>query len=84
MQFRYWLVTNKQDYKKMLMFFNQQNSNKAVKSGQNLLLAKVAVNRKLYVPMLAKVFDLAESAEYDGLTEEKLLGMEKREPEKID
>jgi hypothetical protein len=84
MQFRYWLVTNKQDYKKMLMFFNQQNSNKAVKSGQNLLLAKVAVNRKLYVPMLAKVFDLAESAQYDGLTEEKLLGMEKREPEKID
>ena len=84
MQFRFWLVTNKQDYKKMLMFFNQQNSNKAVKSGQNLLLAKVAVNRKLFVPMLAKVFDLDESAEYDGLTEEKLLSLEKRGPEKID
>ena len=30
-QFRFWLATNKDDYKKMITFFNMQNNNKAVK-----------------------------------------------------
>ena len=31
LEFRYWLGTNKHDYKRMITFFNMQNNNKAVK-----------------------------------------------------
>jgi hypothetical protein len=73
-QFRYWLSTNKNDYKKMITFFNMQNNNKAVKEGQKLILDKIALNKKLFVPRIAKPFDLEESNEYDTLTDEKLQG----------
>lgn len=71
-QFRYWLVNNKHEHKKMLAFFNIQNDNKMVKSGTKLILDKVEVNQVIYVPMLAKVFDMNESDSYIGLTDEKI------------
>ena len=55
----------------MITFFNMQNNNKAVKEGNKLLLDKIAINQKLFVPMIAKVFDLDESAQYDDLSDEK-------------
>ena len=70
LQFKYWLVTNKHDYKKMITFFNMTNQNKAVKETQKVLLDKIAENQKLFIPMIAKVFDLKESSTYDSVTEE--------------
>jgi hypothetical protein len=43
-QFRFWLSTNKKDYKKMLTFFNMQNNNKAVKEANKVVLDKIKVN----------------------------------------
>lgn len=37
-----------------------------------MILDSIAVNQKLFVPMIAKMFDLEESAEYDSLTDDKL------------
>ena len=56
----------------MITFFNMQNNNKAVKEWNKLLLDKIAINQKLFVPMIAKVFDLDESAQYDDLSDEKI------------
>ena len=32
---------------------------------------EIATNKKIYVPMIAKIFDLEESEQYDGLTDER-------------
>ena len=56
----------------MITFFNMQNNNKAVKEAQKVILPKIAVNQKLFVPMIAKTFDMEESNLYDDLTDEKL------------
>lgn len=45
----------------MVMFFNSANQNVVVKSASKLLIDSVPVNQKLYVPMLAKIFDMQES-----------------------
>jgi hypothetical protein len=41
-----------------------------VKETQKVLLDKIAENQKLFIPMIAKVFDLQESSTYDSVTEE--------------
>ena len=51
----------------MLTFFNIQLNNKAVKEASKVVLDKIFVNQKLFVPFLAKTYDLAESALYDNL-----------------
>jgi hypothetical protein len=38
------MVANRDDYKKMITFFNMQKNNKAVKEGEKLLLDKIAIN----------------------------------------
>lgn len=42
-----------------------------VKEAEKVILPYIAVNQRLYVPMLAKKFDLEESKLYDDLTDEK-------------
>lgn len=71
-QFHYWLSTNKHDYKKMITFFNMQNNNRAVKEGQKLILNAIALNQKLFVPMIARELDIREAASYDSLSDETL------------
>ena len=56
----------------MITFFNMQNNNKAVKEACKVVLDRVAINQKIFVPMLAKTFTLQESAGYDNLTDQKL------------
>ncbi len=56
----------------MITFFNMQNNNKAVKEGQKLILNSIAVNQKLFVPMIAKVLDIKEAMSYEDLGDEKL------------
>jgi hypothetical protein len=56
----------------MISFFNAQSNNILVKEATKLLLSDIVVNQKLFVPMLAKVFDMQESISYDGLTDERL------------
>lgn len=65
------------------MFFNMQNNNKAVKNGEKVLLQNIAENRKFFVPMLARTFNLQESKQYDNLTDESLEEILKN-PQKID
>lgn len=43
------------------MFFNTANKNILIKQASKLLIDYVPVNQKLYVPMIAKLFDLSES-----------------------
>jgi hypothetical protein len=47
-----------------------QTHNSVVKKANKSNLPKVEVVQKLYVPMIAKIFDLDESKMYDGLTDE--------------
>jgi len=42
----------------MIIFFNMQNNNKAVKEGNKLVLESILINQKIFVPMLATPFDL--------------------------
>lgn len=69
-QFKYWLATNKNECKKILQFLQLQTHNSVVKKANKSNLPKVEVVQKLYVPMIAKIFDLDESKMYDGLTDE--------------
>jgi len=47
-----------------------QTHNSVVKKAYKSNLPKVEIVQKLYVPMIAKIFDLEESKLYDGLTNE--------------
>ena len=49
-----------------------QKNNKAVKEASKMTLPKIATNLKLFVPMLAKKFDMEESHSYDSLSDEGL------------
>jgi hypothetical protein len=49
----------------MIAFFNTQNKNKLVKEASKLFLPPIPVNQKIFVPMIAKVFDMEESNKYD-------------------
>ena len=53
-----------------LQFLQLQTHNSVVKKANKSNLPKVEVVQKLYVPMIAKIFDLDESKMYDGLTDE--------------
>lgn len=46
-----------------------QNNNKAVKEGQKLILPSITVNKKLFVPMLAKELDIEEATRYENLND---------------
>lgn len=56
----------------MIVFFQTQNKNKLVKEATKLLMPDIAINQKLYVPMLAKPFDMPESNTYCDLRDESL------------
>jgi ribosomal protein L13 len=53
----------------MVVFFNSANANVLVKNASKILIDGIKVNQKIYVPMLARVFDLQESQKYDNLTD---------------
>ena len=71
-QFLYWLATNDTDYKGMLSLYRIPDINKTYKHSQKASLKPITTNLCLYVPMIAKVFDMEESHSYDNLTDESL------------
>lgn len=77
-QFRYWISQNKHDVKKMITFFNLQNSNRLIKEGSKIVLDRIATNQVIYVPMLSKIFDMEESTLYDSLSDEDVMNYSKR------
>lgn len=73
-QFRYWLSENKHDTKKILSFFNFQNTNKLAAESHKIALPSIKTNQIIYVPMLVKTFDLAEAETYDKLNNKRFFG----------
>ncbi len=71
-QFLYWLATNNSDYKGMLSLYRIPDINKPYKRTQKTSLKPITTNLSIYVPMIAKIFDMEESNRYDGLTDESL------------
>lgn len=69
-QFRYAVYINKYDYKSAMSIFNSQTNTKAARKVVKSSLLEIATNKKIYVPMIAKEFDIEESNLYDGLTNE--------------
>jgi hypothetical protein len=69
-QFRYAIYSNKYDYRSAINIFNAQTNTKAVRKVVKSSLPEIATNKKFYIPMIAKIFDLEESNLYDGLTNE--------------
>lgn len=49
-----------------------QSNNVFAKEASKVLLEGIALNMKIYVPRIAKTFDLGESVQYDGLTDAQL------------
>lgn len=60
--YRYWLAVNRHEYKKQIAFFNATNMSTAIKGVTKISLPKIMLDQEIYVPMLAKIFDLKESA----------------------
>lgn len=71
-QFLYWLATNDSNYQGMLGLYRIPDGNKTYKRSQKASLKPITTNVCLYVPMIAKIFDMEESHRYDNLTDEAL------------
>lgn len=79
-QFRYWMAQNKHDAHKINTFFNMQNDNKLVVQGMKVIRDSISINQVLYVPMIAKVFDMEEAKVYETLTDADVLRLSKQTP----
>lgn len=80
-QFRYWTSAQKQDFEKILTFYNVMSHSKNVKRGMLLSIDGIRTKQIFFVPMIAKRYTMEESAQYDNLTEEKINQLE---PEVLD
>ena len=83
LQFRYWTSAQKQDFEKLLAFYNIMCHSKSVKRGLILSIDGIRIKQILFVPMLARRLTLDESNTYDNLTEEHFNQLQAN-PEQID
>ncbi len=56
----------------MLTLIRIPDVSKRYKKANKAGLVEIKTNKVIYVPMIAKVFDMEESRKYDNLTNEKL------------
>ena len=83
LQFRYWTSAQKQDFEKLLAFYNIMCHSKNVKRGMTISIDGIRTKQIFFVPMLARRLTLDESNTFDNLTEEDFNELQAN-PEQID
>ena len=80
--FQYYISTQRQNFERTLSIYNFATKN-SMRKVNNLAVPGIKTKQVFFVPMIAKLFTLEESALYDGLTDEQFEQI-RANPEQLD